>query len=171
MRSVTTRSSGSVTERQRARPVNLINAPARQRRPHPARPEPNPRPGRRRGPVRVRRRRSAMSHASNQTAWRRWPPGHVRQTGPGEVVAVVAPRHLGEPPRKPDLLAEEQPPARVLHQQHPDQHHHYRPERAPVGYVLRQPVVPEMGLHQVQQDEEAVDPQGQVVGRAQRIAV
>ena len=90
---------------------------------------------------------------------------------PGEIVAMVAPRHFGEPARKTDLPPEEQPAARILHQQHPDQHHHHRPERTPDGDVLRQPVVPEMGLRQVQHDEEPVHPQGQVVRGALRGAV
>jgi hypothetical protein len=42
----------------------------------------------------------------------------------------------------------------VLHDDDPDQHDDDRPLRAEDGHILRQAIIPNMGLHQVQEDEE-----------------
>jgi len=56
-------------------------------------------------------------------------------------------------------LAKEQTPARVLHQQHPNQQDDHGRLRAKDGHILRQAVIPNVRLNEVQQNEGHIDPE------------
>ena len=91
--------------------------------------------------------------------------------GPGEEVAVVFAGELADGLADGHFLAEEQAAARVFHQQHPDEQDDDRALRGEDGDILGQAVVPDVGLGEVEQDEEGIGRQGEDVDAVQAAGV
>ena len=91
--------------------------------------------------------------------------------GPGEVVAVVFACEVHNVFRHGHLRAEEHAPPRILHEQNPDQHDDHRHLRTPYRDILRQPVIPDMRLQEMQPNEESIHDQSGDIHQVQATAV
>lgn len=87
--------------------------------------------------------------------------------GPAEQVAVVAAGDADDPAGQRRLPAEEHAAAAVLHEQHDDEQQDDRALGAVDRHLLREAVVEEHALGQVQHDERGVHAEGDGVDRVQ----
>ena len=78
------------------------------------------------------------------------------QNGPREVIAVVFADSVGGRARNRYRLAKEHAAPLVFYNEYGHQHKYDRGLRGHLGHILRQPVVPDVRLHQMHQNKESI---------------